>query len=163
MERTAIEGHTELHDIVTGLYNLLFTDTLDPDEIELYYIESEYVEAEIQLPYIGVNRQQWEQEWSTERKLEVLLHEFAHIEEAEDELDHEPTFYNRLVELAEIAQAHQSELETLFGTKIEFETVYQHIVESVNEYTVESDLDDVETRQKILREEFGLSAETTND
>ncbi|MFB6300773.1 MAG: hypothetical protein ABEH65_10975 [Halobacteriales archaeon] len=163
MERTPIEGRTELHDIVVGLYNIVFADELEPEDIDLYYIESEYVEAEIQLPYIGVNRKQWEEEWSAERKLEVLLHEFAHIEEAEDELDHEPTFYDRLVELSQIAESHRSAVEDLFGTSIDFESVHRHIIDSVNEYTVESDLDDVETRQEVLREEFGLPAEATED
>lgn len=163
MERIPIEERTDLHEVVTGGYNLVFEDEIRPDNIDLYAIESEHVEAEIELPYIGINREEWEDEWSVERKLEVLLHEFAHIDETEDEPDHGPRFYNRLADLTEIAEAHQSELETLFGTSIDFRTVHQHIVDSVNEYTVETDIEGVEDRQSDLRETFALSGESACD
>lgn len=158
MERTPLEEHTELHDIVTGLYNLVFEDDLRSNELRLYDIESEYVEAEIDFPYIGINRRKWA-EWSPERRLEVLLHEFAHVEEGEDDLDHDPAFYERLTDLATVAQAHGSAVEALFGASLDFEEAREHIVDSVNEYTIEPEIDSVETRRCVLREAFGSSGE----
>lgn len=155
MERIALESRTELHDVVTGVYNLLFTDEVTPEDVDLYYIESEYVEAEIELPYIGINRKDWETEWSPERKIEVLLHEFAHVEEGPNEPDHGEEFYDRLAELTAVAEDHRDEFSELFGTEIEFDKIYQHIVDSVNEYTV--DADTVEGRQQVLREELSAS------
>lgn len=152
MERIPLERRTELHDIVTGVYNLLFTDELAPDDVDLYYIESEHVEAEIEFPYIGINRTDWETEWSAERKIEVLLHEFAHLEEGPSEPDHGEEFYDRLSELATIAEDHRGEMEELFDTGIEFDAIHRHIVDSVNEYTV--DVGTVEGRQQVLREEL---------
>lgn len=163
MERIPLDGETDLHAVVTGGYNLVFEDELQPDAIELYAIESEHVEAEIDLPAIGINRHEWEHEWSAERKLEVLLHEFAHIEETADEPDHGPRFYERLAALTAIAEAHQSEFEALFGTSIEFRDVHRHILGSVNEYTIASDIDSVDHRLRALRDTFALSGEASCD
>lgn len=151
MERIPIEERIELHDTIAGLYNLLFADDIVPDEIELYEIESEYVEAEIELPSIGINRADWEEEWTPERRIEVLLHEFAHIEEDPDEPDHGPRFYDRLADLARIAETHQSEIETLFGTELDFERIHEHIIGSINEWTIEADIDTVEGRRQVVR------------
>lgn len=153
MERIPIEEPNDLHDIVIGVYNVLFADDLEADDINLYYIESEHVEAEIELPHIGINRDDWE-EWSVERKLEVLLHEFGHVEEAEGEPDHGHEFYDRLAELTQIAHDHQEELKALFDTDIDFEEIHDHIVESVNEYTIEVETDSIEGRRQVLREEL---------
>jgi isocitrate dehydrogenase len=153
MERVPIEEQIELHDIVTEVYNLLFVDDLEPDEIDLYYIESEHVEAEIELPYIGINRKNWE-EWAPERKLEVLLHEFAHVEEEPDEPDHGQRFYERLAALTLTAESKQGEIETIFGTNFDFEQIHEHIIESVNEYTIEDEIDTIEGRRQVLREEL---------
>lgn len=154
MERTPIEEQIELHDTITGVYNLLFADNLDADEIDLYYIDSEHVEAEIELPHIGINRTDWEEEWAPERKVEVLLHEFAHVEEGPDEADHGPRFYDRLADLTMTAESKQDELESLFGTSLDFEQIHEHIVESVNEYTIEADVDTIEGRRQVLRQEL---------
>lgn len=159
MERIPLEGPSDLHELITGFHNLLFVDDLAPDEIQLYFIDSEYVEAEIDLPDIGLNKEEWEEDWSDERKIEVLLHEFAHIEEHPDEPDHGAEFYERLADLTLTAESNQAELEDLFGTSLDFGQVRDHIVASVNEYTVEAETDSVEKRQRVLREEFA-TAET---
>jgi len=46
-------------------------------------------------------------------------------------------------------------MEALFDTEIDFEEIYRHIVDSVNEYTV--DVGTVEGRQQVLREELSAS------
>jgi len=155
MERTSLDPPSELHDAVTGVYNILFADELAPEDIDLYSIDSEYVEAEIDMPHIGINRADWENEWSVERKIEVLLHEFAHVEEGPNEPDHGEEFYQRLSELAVVAADHHPEMEALFDTETDFEEIYRHIVDSVNEYTV--DVGTVEGRQQVLREELSAS------
>jgi isocitrate dehydrogenase len=156
MERKPIDDPTPMHDVVTGVYGLVFEDDLRPHDVELYAIESSHVEAEIEFPSIGINRRQWTEEWSPERKLEVLLHEFAHVEEAEDDLDHDPAFYRRLTELADNAVDHRSEMEALFDASLDFRRLHAHIVDSVNEYTIEPDIDSVACRRDNLRETFDL-------
>lgn len=163
MQRRPIEGRTGLHDVVTGVFSVVFGEDLQPDDVALYAIESPHVEAEIEFPYIGINRRQWSEEWSPERKLEVLLHEFAHVEEAEDELDHDPAFYERLMALAENAAANAEAVEGLFDAPIDFRVVKRHIVDSVNEHTIESHLDTVDGRREALLDAFALSEEPASD
>jgi len=163
MQRRPIEGRTGLHDVVTGVYEVVFEEDLRPDDVALYAIESPHVEAEIEFPHIGINRRQWTEEWSPERRLEVLLHEFAHVEEAPDELDHDPAFYERLMALAENAAANREEVEALFDAAIDFRAVKRHIVDSVNEYTIESHIDTVADRQAVLRDELALPEEPAGD
>jgi isocitrate dehydrogenase len=163
MQRQPIEGYTGLHDVVTGVYEVVFEEDLRPDDVELYAIESPHVEAEIEFPSIGINRRQWTEEWSPERRLEVLLHEFAHVEEAPDELDHDPAFYERLMALAENAADNAETVETLFDAAIDFRAVKRHIVDSVNEYTIESHIDTVADRQAVLRDELALPEEPASD
>lgn len=156
MERTPLSGRTDLQEIVAGSYSLVFEDDLEPAALDLYAIDSTHVEAEIDLPEFGINRASWESEWGAERKLEILLHEFAHVEEEPAEPDHGPRFYERLTELVHIANAHQDEFEALFGTSLDFEAVQKHVVASVNQYTVEQDLEAVDERKSALRERFDL-------
>jgi len=163
MQRRPIEGRTGLHDVVIGVYEVVFEKDLRPDDVALYAIESPHVEAEIEFPNIGINRRQWTEEWSPERKLEVLLHEFAHVEEAPDELDHDPAFYERLMALAENAAANSDAVESLFDAPIDFRAVKRHIVDSVNEYTIESHLDTVAERRDVLRDELALPEEPASD
>lgn len=152
MDRIPLEDHTDLHEIVTGVYDVVFADSIGPDELELYEIESEHVEAEIELPYIGINRREWNEEWTTERRLEVLLHEFAHVDEGPDEPDHGPAFYDRLAELAGIAEAYKRDVDALFDDPVDFDRVKTYIVDSVNEYTIEPELESVAERRGVLEE-----------
>lgn len=154
MERTSIEDGTALYDLVVGVYNLVFPDAITVDDIDLYWIDSGRVEAEIEFPALGLNRKAWNETWTPERQLEVLLHEFAHIEEGPGEHDHGPLFYHRLSELTWLAQDHQAELEALFGVGLDFDAVREHVVDSVNEHTVEAAVDSIADRQDALREEF---------
>lgn len=163
MQRRPIEGRTGLHDVVAGVYSVVFDEDLCPDDLALYAIDSPHVEAEIEFPYIGINRRQWTEEWTPERKLEVLLHEFAHVEEAEDELDHDPAFYDRLMTLAENAAANREAVEALFDAPIDFRTVQQHVVDSVNESTIEPHIDTVAERRAALRDAFALPEEPASD
>ncbi|MFW5919754.1 MAG: hypothetical protein ACOCSF_06120 [Halanaeroarchaeum sp.] len=163
MQRRPIEGRTGLHDVVTGVYSVVFDEDLHPDDVALYAIESPHVEAEIEFPHIGINRRKWTEEWSPERKLEVLLHEFAHVEEAEDELDHDPAFYERLTTLTENAADDRGEIEALFDAPIDFRLVKRHIVDSVNEYTIESHIDTVAERKGFLRDELALPEAPASD
>lgn len=154
MDRIPSDTASDIHDAVAGVYAIVFDEEVESGDIELYDIDSAYVEAEIDMPYIGINRDEWETDWSPERRLEVLLHEFAHVEETEAEPDHGPAFYDRLIELTTIAERNQGDIEALFGTEIDFDEVQEHIVESVNEYTVETDIENVGTRRRALRDAF---------
>lgn len=156
MERTPLEAPSTLHDTVIGVYELLFDGRLEPGELQLFDLDSPYVEAEIEFPYLGVNRTKWA-DWSAERRLEVLLHEFAHIEEGPDEPDHGPAFYDRLAALTAVAATKGTELESLFGGRLDFDEVRRHIVDSVNEYTVEDGPAAVEEHRRVLRETFGAA------
>ena len=159
MERSPIDEPAAIYDLIRGVYNLVMPDGPSSAALSLYYIDSEHVEAEVEYPLLGVNRRAWNEIWTPERKLEVLLHEFAHIEEGPGERDHGPLFYHRLSELTWLAEDHQSELEELFGVPLDFSEVRDHVVDSVNEYTVEPEVESVEGRQNALREQLSVDSE----
>jgi isocitrate dehydrogenase len=154
MERIPSAEATELYDTVAGVYAIVFDADVAAGDIELYDIDSAYVEAEIDMPYIGINHDDWTTEWSPERRLEVLLHEFAHVEESADEPDHGPAFYDRLVDLTTTAEQNIDAIEALFDAVIDLEELEFHIIESVNEYTIETDIESPRRRRQALREAF---------
>ncbi|MEF8824736.1 MAG: isocitrate/isopropylmalate family dehydrogenase [Halapricum sp.] len=98
--RTTAEERAVIERMVAGVYNILFEDQIRSTDIELNQLRGEDEEADIYLPEVGINFRYWRR-WSVERRLEVLIHELAHVENYDD--DHEPAFYDRFVELTEIA------------------------------------------------------------
>lgn len=153
---TTVDERASIRQTIAGVYNLVFEDQLSPDDIELNQLLREDEEADVYLPEVGLNFYYW-RHWSAERRLEVLLHELAHVEEAPSERDHGDEFYERLVELTEIAAEWNAELADLFGEPIEFDRVHRFIVESVHEETIEPDIDTVRQRRRTLREQFGVA------
>lgn len=154
-EKTS-DDHEEFEELIVGLYNILYEDDLTTDDIEFYELEEEYYEGEIYLPYIGLNVELW-REWTIEKRVEVLIHEFAHTENYED--DHHPDFWERVVELTEIAIAHEGEIAELFGTELDPDELKKTVVESVHEYVIESDIDSVETRKRAVSDALDLPAD----
>lgn len=142
---------------IAGLYTLLFEDHLSPEEIELNQLLHADEEADVYLPEVGLNFEYWRQ-WSVERRMEVLLHELAHVDETAGERDHGDEFYARLVELTEIAADRSHALEDLFAEPIDFTQVSRYLIESVHEETIESDFDSVSARQTKLADQLGLGA-----
>lgn len=153
MDKEQSSEYPAIEERIVGSYNLLFEDDLTVDDIEFYELEEEHYEGEVYLPYIGLNVDLWE-DWSTEKRVEVLIHEFAHTENYED--DHHPSFWERVVELTEIAIAHGSEIETLFGDELDPETLKRTVVESIHEYVIETETDTVETRKHAVSEALGV-------
>jgi len=151
--QTTAEERAGIKSMIAGLYNVLFEDQIVPMDIHLNQLRCEDEEADVYLPEVGINFRYWRL-WSVERRLEVLIHELAHVENYDD--DHEPSFYDRFVELTEIAEDWQAELEVVFDKQIDFELVKRHIAESVHEETIEPDIESVEERQQALRRAFGL-------
>ncbi len=149
------ETHEEFEELIVGLYNILYEDGLTTDDIEFYELEEEEYEGEIYLPHIGLNVELW-QEWSTEKRIEVLIHEFAHTENYDD--DHHPDFWERVVDLTEVAIAHELEIAELFGSELGSDELKETVVESIHEYVIETDIDTVETRKQEVSDAFGLSA-----
>lgn len=146
-ERAAIKG------MIAGVYNILFEDQLLPADIELNQLRGDDEEADIYLPEVGINFRYW-RHWSVERRLEVLIHEFAHVENYDD--GHEPSFYDRFVELTEIAEDWHAELEVIFDEPIDFDLLKRFIVESVHEETIQPEIESVAERKRALRRAFGL-------
>lgn len=146
--------HVEIETRIVGLYNILYTDDLTRDDIEFYELEEDHYEGEVYLPHIGLNVEGW-REWSTEKRVEVLVHEFAHTENYED--DHHPDFWDRVVALTEIAIDHESEVEALFDADLDPDELRRTVVESIHEYVIEPDIDSVETRKREVGEALGLS------
>lgn len=151
MARTTPEERAVLKETIVGVYNAVFEDHLEPDDIHLNQLHSPDNEADIYLPEIGINVELWRR-WSDERRLEVLLHEFAHVEDYED--DHAPSFYDRLVELVGLARDRPEAIEEVFGVPIDFDAVERHVVRSVHEDTIEGAVDSVEDRRTALRSAF---------
>lgn len=152
---TTPDERAAIKESIAALYNIVFEDSITPDEIELNQLFHEDEEADVYLPEVGLNFYYWRQ-WPVERRLEVLLHELAHVEEESDEPDHGDEFYERFLELTAIVADWQRELEAAFGENIDFDRVYRFIVESVHEETIEEDRDDVAERKRWLRERLPL-------
>lgn len=150
------EEHRLIERRIVSLYNILYEDNLTPDDIEFYELEEEYYEGEVDLPYIGLNVSQW-RDWSTEKRVEVLIHEFAHTENYAD--DHHPDFWDRVVELTGIAISHKSAIEEVFQAKLDARGLKATIVDSIHEYVIESDIDSVEQRKREVSEALGVSVE----
>lgn len=151
--------HEEFEELIVGLYNILYEDDLTTEDIEFYELEEEHYEGEIYLPYIGLNVDLW-RDWSTEKRVEVLIHEFAHAENYDD--DHHPDFWDRVVELTEIAIAHEAEIEELFGAEFEPDELKATVVESIHEYVIEPDIDTVETRKQEVSSALGMPTGRAN-
>lgn len=148
--------HRVIETLIVGLYNVLYEDDLTRDDIEFYALEDEYYEGEVDLPYIGLNVELW-QEWSTEKCVEVLIHEFAHTENYDD--DHHPDFWDRVVELTEIAIAHRAEIEGVFDADLDPTELKRTVVESIHESVIEEEIDSVQTRKQEVGTALGVSTD----
>ncbi|AEN07020.1 hypothetical protein [Halolamina sp.] len=137
--------HRTIEERIVGLYTILYEDDLTLDDIEFYELENEQYEGEIYLPQIGLNVTLW-QEWSTEKRVEVLIHEFAHTENYED--DHHPDFWDRIVELTEVAIDHRREIEAVFDAELDPDELKRVVVDSIHEWVIETEIDSVETRKR---------------
>lgn len=153
--RTSQRERFEIRSLIVGIYNLLFDDQLSLRDIELNQLFDEDEEADIYLPEVGINFYYWRR-WTNERRLEVLLHELAHVKQSGGERDHGQEFYDRLVAVTNLAADRKSGFEILFGDSIDFERVRELVVESVHEETIEPDLERVEDRKRILRTQFDI-------
>ncbi|MEF8824738.1 MAG: hypothetical protein V5A27_00085 [Halapricum sp.] len=152
MADEADADHEEFENLIVGLYNILYEDDLTTEDIEFYELDEGHYEGEIYLPHIGLNVELW-REWSTEKRVEVLVHEFAHTENYDD--DHLPDFWDRVDTLTEIAIAHETGIAELFGAEIDPDELKAIIVESIHEYVIESDVDTVEGRKQAVNEALG--------
>lgn len=153
------DEHRAIETRIVGLYNVLYEDGLTRDDIDFYELEEEYYEGEIYLPYIGLNVDLW-RDWSTEKRVEVLIHEFAHTTNYDD--DHHPDFWDRVVELTEIAIEHRDEIEDVFDAEMDPDELKRTVVESIHEYVIEQDIDSVETRKEAVGAALGVPTDTAS-
>lgn len=142
----------EFENLIIDLYNILYEEDLETSDIEFYELEEDYYEGEIYLPYVGLNVDLW-QDWSTEKRIEVLLHEFAHTENYDD--DHHPDFWERVVELTEIAIDYQNEIEAVFDSEFDPEELKQTVIDSIHTHVIETDIDTVPERKKAVSDDLG--------
>lgn len=144
----------QIRRMISGLYNMLFEECLEPEDIALSGLTNPDVEADIYLPEIGINIRQWRL-WSMEKKLEVILHELAHVDDYED--NHRPSFWNRVGRMVLHTEKNRGQVERIMGADIQFDKVKKTVVESVHEEVIDRRMDTVRKRRKQLREMFGLS------
>lgn len=152
------EEHREIERRIVSLYNVLYEDTLTRDDIEFYEIEEDYYEGEVYLPHIGLNVELW-RDWSTEKRIEVLIHEFAHTENYDD--DHQPSFWDRVVGLTDIALAHETDVEDVFEDDVDPDALKETVVESIHEHVIEPDIDSVETRKQHVGDALNIPSWST--
>lgn len=117
---------------VRKLYKVIYPEY--DDDIYLYEVTRSDVEAEILLPQVGINFELW-QEWPAEKRLEVLLHEFAHTENYED--DHSPEFWERVVRLVAEVSDNKKKIESILGEDINLSKLKKIIIRSVHVDVVE--------------------------
>ncbi len=153
MVRTTPEERERIREVLAGVHNAVFADDLDPDDIELTQLLSDDNEMDVYFPRFGVNVRLWRR-WGPVKKAEVILHEMAHVEDPHD--NHRPAFWERLVELVDIAEDHWEMVEDAIGADIDVEAVKRKIVDEVHEELVDLRMDSVADRRRWLRERFDL-------
>lgn len=150
----------EMETRIVGLYDLLYEDELSRDEINLYELTEPDYEGEIYLPDIGLNFELWA-EWSTEKRIEVLIHEFAHTTNYDD--DHHPSFWDRVVDLTQTVIQERGAVEALFDD-FDPERLKRTVVDSVHEGVIEADVDTVTERKRAVAGALGVEhAETRSE
>lgn len=153
MAESTPDEHREIITRIVGLYNVLYEDGLTRTEIEFYEIEDDRFEGEIYLPEIGLNVDLWSG-WSTEKRVEVLLHEFAHAENYDD--DHHPDFWDRVVSLTERTLARRSAVGDVFDASIDPTSLKRAVVDSIHESDIEAEIDSVARRRREVGASLGL-------
>lgn len=153
MVRTTPEELEHIRKVIAGVHDAVFADDLDPDDIELSQLRSDDTEMDVYPPRWGVNVRLWRR-WGPVKKMEVLLHEMAHVEDPED--NHGPDFWQRLAELVDIAADHWDEVEDAIGADIDVDAVRRKIVDEVHEGVIDGRRDTVRDRRRWLRDRFGL-------
>lgn len=141
---------------IVGLYNILYEDEFTRDDIELYELTEDDYEGEIYLPDIGINFELWDQ-WSTEKRIEVLVHEFAHAENYDD--DHHPDFWDRVVDLTETVIDRREETVDVFDDDVDPDALKHTVVESIHEHVIEQDIDTVPARKRAVSQALGVPSE----
>lgn len=134
-----------MSDLPTNLarvYSLLTGNSIEA--FSAYCILTPNDEGEIDGRKLGFNKKYWT-EWEDEKQLEVILHEFAHIDEGPHHSDHDFAFYTRLQALTNTAFENQSEIEDLLDMSLDFDKVCQYLIDSVNEYTMEDSMSITQT------------------
>lgn len=153
MGDNASETHPDIEARIVGLYNVVYDDGITRADIDFYEVEDAHTEGEVYLPEFGLNVDLW-RKWSTEKRIEVLLHEFAHTENYAD--DHHPSFWERVVSLTETTIERKQAVEDAFDAEIDERELKRTVVDSVHEYVVEQDVDSVAARRREVHEALGL-------
>lgn len=153
MVRTTPEERQEIREIIAGVHNAVFRDQLRPQEIELTQLLSDDVEMDAADTRFGVNFSHWRR-WGPTKKLEVLLHEMTHVADPDD--NHRPSFWDRFVDIIEIAETYSDQIEDTLDAEIDWEAVKKKIVDEVHEDVIDQRMDTVEGRRRRLREQLGL-------
>ncbi len=154
MVRTTPGERERIKEVIAGVHNAVFAAKLQPDDITLTQLLSEENEMDTYGRRFGVNVALW-REWGVEKKLEVVLHEMAHL--AEPAQGHRPSFWEHFIDIIEVAEAHQEELEDVFDTAIDFDRVKQIVVDEVHPGIIDRRMDTVAERREWCRRRFGLA------
>lgn len=122
----------------SAVYSVLSGDSMSPEELEVGAVDSLEDEASVRLPYFDINIVDW-QEWSTEKKLEVYMHEYAHTIDYSD--DHQITFWDRVAECTQTAIQNVNELENVLETQFDEEKLVYEVIESVHSGVIEPEME----------------------
>ncbi len=147
-------------EILAGLHNQLLKNKIRADDLDIGFLENRDTEAEIHLPEFDVNLFLWSR-WSVEKRLEVLLHELAHVMNYSD--NHQPSFWKRVADLVKRVASCKTAVEEIMGARFTIADLQRCVVNSVHEEEIDPRMDSVQKRRRYLRKRFGLRLRKSGD
>lgn len=156
MSKTKKEAVDEVCDIFVEMYNELYYERYDApigrDKVDFHHLKSfdgrcGHHDYKI---YFGIHIPRWMQIWSVEKKLTLLLHELAHIEET----SHKPCFYDQYIELFQ--KGDEDFFESTFDEEIDMKKVKKKISKNPSPFQVDHRIDNVAKRRKYIHNKMNV-------
>jgi hypothetical protein len=168
---TTKQEREEITEKAVALFNLAFPDYGIEDSIDLYCRKKEHTENElralcsddIKLTQVttkaghmgihtsgeywklGINMKSWQDFWTTEQKISLLLHELSHMPVGNQ--NHDPKFWETLATGIQTALQHYNETRNIIGEEFRCDTVRDYAAQSIKNA---NDVTDVANQTKTF-------------